>query len=270
VVIGIEARGTKEFALARRSVTLIVVCLINLGTFFPRQQEYAVLWRKSQQVFRCNRLNARSLLGLRADKLTGRLTKVFEDHKGNDSIRLVTGHRELVDTFAGISLNENGVSVVRISPIRVEDKHMWAMSEDQSTRQLNAAYILTAFWKLNGPRYVEKMKVRRQRYAARILMAFWKLNGQKFLARMNEQRRQLKAARILTNFWKLNGPGYVEKRKRRRRRNAARILTAFLKVNGLGFLEKMRERRRYLAPRYRYSKNCCLLVDMREGKNWTY
>ena len=50
MVINIEGRRTKEIALARRSVTLIVVCLINLGTFFPRPQEYTELWRKSQEV----------------------------------------------------------------------------------------------------------------------------------------------------------------------------------------------------------------------------
>jgi len=51
VLLGFEKIGpTKEFALARRSVTLIVVCLINLGTFFPRPAEYAELWRKSQEV----------------------------------------------------------------------------------------------------------------------------------------------------------------------------------------------------------------------------
>jgi len=48
--MNIEGRYTKEIALARRSVTIIVVCLINLGTFFPRPREYAELWRKSQQV----------------------------------------------------------------------------------------------------------------------------------------------------------------------------------------------------------------------------
>jgi len=50
MVINIEGEPTKEFPLARRSVILIVVCLINLGTFFPRPWEYAELWWKSQEV----------------------------------------------------------------------------------------------------------------------------------------------------------------------------------------------------------------------------
>ncbi|RPB01657.1 hypothetical protein L873DRAFT_644648 [Choiromyces venosus 120613-1] len=51
MVINIERTRTKEIALAKRSVTLIVVCLINLGTFFcSRPQGYAQLWWKSQEV----------------------------------------------------------------------------------------------------------------------------------------------------------------------------------------------------------------------------
>ncbi|PUU76945.1 hypothetical protein B9Z19DRAFT_204985 [Tuber borchii] len=50
LVINIEGWHAKEITLARRSVILIVVCLINLGTTFPRPQEYAELWQKSQEV----------------------------------------------------------------------------------------------------------------------------------------------------------------------------------------------------------------------------
>ncbi|CUS07544.1 unnamed protein product [Tuber aestivum] len=216
MVINIEGRRSGEFALGRRSVTLIVVCLINLGTFFPRPLEYAELWRKSQEVFCCEGLNARGILGLREDKLIGRLAKVFQEYRGNDLIRLVMGHYRWVDSFAGIPLNRNGISVVRGHPIKLGKRHLWKASRDQSTRKLNAAHILTAFWKLNGPGFLRKMK---------------------------ELRRRLSAARILTNFWKMNGPG---------------------------FLDKMKERRRYFAPRYKYSKNCCLVVDVREDKNWMY
>ncbi|PWW77613.1 P-loop containing nucleoside triphosphate hydrolase protein [Tuber magnatum] len=54
------------------------------------------------------------------------------------------------------------------------------------------------------------------------------------------------------------------------RKQYVQFLTAFWKRNGPGVLEKMKERRRYLAPRYKYSKNCCLLADMKAHKNWTY
>jgi len=50
MVINIEGKHKTDAALGRRSVTIIVVCLINLGTFFPRPREYAELWRKSQEV----------------------------------------------------------------------------------------------------------------------------------------------------------------------------------------------------------------------------
>jgi hypothetical protein len=45
-------------------------------------------------------------------------------------------------------------------------------------------------------------------------------------------------------------------------------LVAFWRLNGPRFVEKMKERRRYLAPRYKYPRNCCLLVGMGEDKNW--
>ncbi|RPA88322.1 hypothetical protein L873DRAFT_1803482 [Choiromyces venosus 120613-1] len=78
-------------------------------------------------------------------------------------------------------------------------------------------------------------------------------------------RERNNAAHISTTFWKLNGPRFME--RMRKGRKVAPILTRFWKINGPRFMERMRERRRYLAPRY---KNCCLLADMKEDKNWTY
>ncbi|PUU76962.1 hypothetical protein B9Z19DRAFT_1109160 [Tuber borchii] len=276
MVINIEGSPTKEFALAWRSITLIVVCLINLGTFFPRPREYAELWRKSQEVFSCARLDARGIQGLRGDELIGRLTKVFQEYRGKDSIRLVWGRQGWVDSFAGIPLKGNRISVVPNRPTEERNRNLRKPSRDQRTRKLNAAHILTAFWKLNGPRVLKKMKEHRD--ATHTLAAFWKLG------KMKERRN---AACILTNFWKLNGPRFLEKMKERRntahilnafwklekmkeRRNAAHILTTFWKLNGPRFLEKMKEHRRYFAPRYKYPKNCCLLVDMRGDRNWMY
>ena len=139
----------------------------------------------SSQVFRCARLDARGILGLREDELIGRLTKVFQGYKGRDSIRLVWGHQGLPDSFVGIPLKENSISVVASRPTEERKRHLWKPSRDQRTRQLSAAHILTAFWKLR-------------------------------------------------------------------------------------FLEKMKERRRYFAPRYKYPKNCCLMVDMEGDRNWMY
>ncbi|CUS07545.1 unnamed protein product [Tuber aestivum] len=246
MVINIEGKGTSEIALGRRSVNLIVVCLINLGTFYPRPQEYRELWKKSQEVFCCGRLNISGIRELPEDELIVHLAKAFRECGGSDTIRLVRGHQRWVDSFAGIPLKENGISVVRSSPVKEKKRHLWGTSECKVTRLLNAAYILTAFWKLNGPRYVEKMKVRRQRYAARILTAFWRRNGPSFLKRMEERRRQVNAARIVTAFWKLNGRKYVEKMKGRRQRHAARILTAFWRRNGPRILERLERRRREL------------------------
>jgi len=133
----------------------------------------------------------------------------------------VWGHHGQVDSFAGIPLGGNSISVVASNPIGEEKGRLWKPSGNRGTRGLNAAHILTAFWKLNGLRVLEKMKERRN--TARTLIVFWKL----------EERRN--AAHILTTFWESNGPR---------------------------FLEKMKERRRYSAPRYKYPKNCCLMVDM--------
>ncbi|RPB01642.1 hypothetical protein L873DRAFT_1764008 [Choiromyces venosus 120613-1] len=187
MVVNIERTPTEEIALAKRSVTLIVVCLINLGTCCPRPQGYAELWRKSQEVFNRNRLNAKGIRNLRADELIGRLANVFRGYNGNDSIILMRGYQlqRIGDSFAGFPLQGTGISVVKRSSTREKERHPREPSTDQETRRLNAAHILTVFWKLDGPRFVERM----------------------------------------------------------------------------------RECRRYLAPRY---KNCCLLADMREDKNWTY
>ena len=171
----------------------------------------------------------RGLWGLRGSELIGRLTNIFQEYKGKDSVRLVWGHQGQVNSFAGIPLGGNSISVVASNPIAEKKRHLWKSSRDQATRELNSAHILTAFWKLNGPRILEKMKERRN--TARVLIVFWKL----------EERRS--AAHILTTFWKLNGSR---------------------------FLEKMKERRRYSASRYKYPKNCCLMVDMKGDRNWMH
>lgn len=134
------------------------------------------------QVFCCARLDTSGIRGLRGGELIGPLTKVFQEYQGSDSVRLVWGHQGQVDSFAGISLKGNGIAVVASNPVGDEERKEWKPSQNPDTRKLNAAYILTAFWKLNGPRVLKKMK----------------------------------------------------------------------------------ERRRYFAPRYKYPKNCCLMVDMRE------
>ncbi|PWW77615.1 hypothetical protein C7212DRAFT_362777 [Tuber magnatum] len=248
MVINIEIRRTNELALARRSVNLIVVCLINLVASFPQPREYLELWRKSQEVFYCDGLNASGIRELPADELIEYLVKILREHGRDDSIRLVNGHQGCVDSFAGIPLKENEISVVRSRLMEEKQRHLWGMSKDKCTRQLNAAYILTVFWKLNGPRYVERMKGCRQRHAARVLSAFWRRNGPGFLERMEERRRR-NAAYILTVFWKLNGPRYVDKMKGRRQRNAARILTAFWKLNGPRYVERMKGCRQRHAAR---------------------
>ena len=156
---------------------------------FPLRRDLGVaVCLFSAQVFRCARLNASGILGLRGDQLIGRLAKVFLEYKGKDSIRLVSGYQGWVDSFAGIPLKGNRIKVVASRPIEERKRHLWKPSRDQRTRQFNAAHILTAFWKLNGRKVLEKMK----------------------------------------------------------------------------------ERRRYFAPRYKYAKNCCLLVDMRSDRNWMY
>jgi len=188
-------------------------------------------------------LNASGIRGLRGDELIGRLTKVFQEYKGKDSVRLVWGYQGLPDSFAGVSLEGNCISVVESRPIEEREKHLWKLSRDQRKRQLNAAHILMAFWKLNGPGFLERMKERRN--TARILIVFWKL----------EERRN--AARILATFCERNGPRFLEKMKERRntarvlivfwkleeRRNAARILATFCELNGPRLLERMKERR---------------------------
>ncbi|PWW77616.1 hypothetical protein C7212DRAFT_342902 [Tuber magnatum] len=136
MTLDIERRPTKEVALARRSVTLIVV-------------------------FRCGRLNASGIRILPGDKLIGGLAEVFQQYGGNDSICLVWGRPGRVDSFAGFRLKRSGISVVKSHPIEERERHQWEMSSSQHTRRLNAAHVLTAFWKLNGPRFME-MKERRR------------------------------------------------------------------------------------------------------------
>jgi len=238
----------KRFASPLRRDLRVVVCL------FPTQ------------VFRCARLNASGILGLQGDELIGRLTNVFLECKGKDSIRLVWGHQGWVDSFSGIPLKGNRIKVVASRPTAERMRHLWKPSRDQRTRELNAAHILTAFWKLNGSRILETMKQHRRYF----LTAFWRLNGSRILEEVKEQHRRYCAAHILTAFWKLNGSRILEKMRQQRMYSAAHILTAFWKLNGSRILDKMKERRRYLAPRYKYPKNCCLLVDMGEDRNWMY
>ena len=120
----------------------------------------------STQVFRCARLDAGGILGLRANELIVRLTKVFLEYKGKDSVRLVWSHRAWADSFAGIPLKGNWISVVASRPTEERKRHLWKPSRNQHTRQLNAVHILTAFWKLNGRRLLEKMKERRRCFAS--------------------------------------------------------------------------------------------------------
>ena len=247
-------RSHKRFAFPLRGGLGVAVCLFSV------------------QVFRCARLDARGILGLREDKLIGRLTKVFQEYRGGDSIRIVWGHQGLPDSFAGIPLKGNSISVVASRPREERNRHRWKSSRDRRTRHLNAAHILTAFWKLNGPRILVKLKERRNLAHMRILNALWRL----------EERRN--AVYVLTTFWKLSGPRFLEKMKERRntahilnafwkleeRTNAAHILTTFWKVNGQRFLERMKERRRYFSPRYKYAKNCCLMMGIRGDRNCMY
>ncbi|RPB01638.1 hypothetical protein L873DRAFT_1803446 [Choiromyces venosus 120613-1] len=189
LVINIERTPTKEIALAKRSVTLIVVCLINLGTCCPRPQGYAQLWRKSQEVFNRNRLNAEGIRNLQADELIGRLANVFREYNGNDSIILMRDHQpeRIGDSFAGFSLEGTGISVVKLNLTVEKERHLWEPSTDQETRRLNAAHILTVFWKWDGPRFMERMRERRKK-AAPIPKNFWKLN---VFQRMRGRRRYL-------------------------------------------------------------------------------
>ncbi|RPB01645.1 hypothetical protein L873DRAFT_1842360, partial [Choiromyces venosus 120613-1] len=170
MVINIERTSTIETALAERSVTLILVCLINLEAFYPRPQGYAQLWWKSQEVFCQDRLSTSRIQSPGADGLIGRLATTFREYSGNDSIILVRGRRfeRISDSFAGFQLEGTGISVVKSSPIFEEERHLWEQSMDQETRRLNAAYILTSFWKLNGPRVLKRMRERRREERMRV------------------------------------------------------------------------------------------------------
>jgi len=78
---------------------------------------------------------------------------------------------------------------VASNPVGGKERRQWKPSQNQDTRKLNAAYILTAFWKLNGSRILEKMLQQRMHIAAHILTAFWKLNRSRILEKMKERRR---------------------------------------------------------------------------------
>jgi len=138
----------KRFVLPFRSDLGVVVCLF------------------STQVFRCARLNASGILGLRADELIVHLTKAFQEYRGKDSIRLVWAHQGRPNSFAGIPLEGNCISVVTSRPTGERERHLWKLSRDQHMREFNAAHILTAFWKLKGPRFLEMMKERRRYFAS--------------------------------------------------------------------------------------------------------
>ncbi|CUS11080.1 unnamed protein product [Tuber aestivum] len=166
MVMGLEGRGAEGIDLAQRSVSLIVVSLINLGTCFPQPQEYAELWRKSQELFRCDRLDFHDAWNLGQYELLGCLTRVFEGYGGNDSIHLVSCHPGSVSSFSGIPLNGSGVLVVKGCLTEGRNWYPWEMSRDQLTRQLNAAHILTAFWKRSRPRVLKMRELRRQRLHA--------------------------------------------------------------------------------------------------------
>ena len=53
------------------------------------------------------------------------------------------------------------------NPVGEKERRQWKPSQIKDTRMLNAAHILTAFWKLNGSRTPEKMKERRRYFAPR-------------------------------------------------------------------------------------------------------
>jgi len=132
--------------------------------FLLRSDFGVVVYLFSLQVFRCVGLDA--IQGLREDELIGPLTKVFQEQEGRDLVRLVWGHQGQVDLFAGVSLKENWISVVESNPISEKKRHLRKPSRDQHTRELNAAHILTAFWKLNGPRFLKQMKEHRRYFAS--------------------------------------------------------------------------------------------------------
>ena len=110
-------------------------------------------------------------MGLRGDELIRPLTKVFKEYKGRDSVCLVWGHEGWADSFAGVPLDENCISVVASCPREERKRHLWEPSRDLRTSKLNAAHILTAFWKLNGPRFLQKMEERRN--AAHLVDSLW-------------------------------------------------------------------------------------------------
>ncbi|CUS07546.1 unnamed protein product [Tuber aestivum] len=159
----LEEAIAEDVALARRSVTLIVVCLINLGTLFPRPREYAELWRRSQEVFRCGGLNASAIREVREDDLIVHLAEDLRRYGGNDSICLVRDHKRRVHSFAGIPLEKNGISVVNIRSVREEEGCPSQTLKGMKTRRINAVHALIALRELDRPRFLRFLEIQERK-----------------------------------------------------------------------------------------------------------
>lgn len=84
---------------------------------------------------------------------------------------------------------------------------------------------------------------------------------------------------LITQLWETDGPKFVQrmKHRRERRERAAHLITTFWRANGPQFVRRMqcrRERTAYERPAQRQKpiacQNCCILAEMRYGKDYIY
>lgn len=211
----------KPDPLARRSLYLLVVSIINIGIISPHPAVYDQMWKQVQKVcyrfpyqtpliariltppkvFCYKGLNAGAFINLPPQQLLQNLVKAFGSYDGKDKLGVVvTDGYELPTKFAGLSLGKLGMTAIHIGLATPHKHRPRTLNTTTSSRiqMMNSVYLITRLWQTYGPQFVQRMKSRRERLekAAHFITAFWRTNGPQFVRRMQYKREQTAFERL--------------------------------------------------------------------------
>lgn len=179
----VSSNLAKTDTLARRSLYLLVISIINTGTIYPHPAEYGQMWNQVQKachrpqltlidgpcsnttpkVFGCRSLKAGPFLNLQAERLLQNLVKAFGLYDGKDQLGvIVTDGYSLPNKFAGLSLEAFGIAVTHLGIPKPHKRRPIPPNTKPEIQKINAAYIITLFWRTNGPRFVRRRQCERR------------------------------------------------------------------------------------------------------------
>lgn len=208
-----------------------------------------------------------------ARDLIEKLAQAFAFYRSKDLLTiLIMEGSGSVGLLAGLPLEKYGIDLRRKNPPRPQRRHLVFPSSSREARGINAAYLITQFWRTKGPKFIRRQ--RKRRIAAYLITRFWRINGPKIIRRIRvayltpfwpkfiqrkreknvaylimrtkglesirRQRKRRIAAYLITQFWRINGPGFIQ---RKRERNAAHLITRYWRTKGLKFIWRQRKRR---------------------------